>query len=226
MDYSDERRYGQRQLTNKLSIIVLTTFYQGSRLYLNLRGFIAGPTVPSFSPMELNHHVNQPSGDTLEKISRDQPHRRRQRPVFAFWDTGIEALKTSLPRRSVHECKRFDDVDNIVQHSTVKARVLSLNFEPGEFDDFVPEAISTSELELASRAAREEHVHERGYSEAQSAAGSSRTTLCAHVQVQYLTAPSTSLDCMGRSFNSGQSQRPRFSSASSDLVVFSNGSLT
>lgn len=226
MDYSDEHCYGQRQLTVKRSIIVLTTVYQGSRLYLNLRGFIAGATLPSFSPMELDHHVEQPSGDTSEKISCGQPHRRRQQAAFAFWDAGIEAFKNTLPRRSVLECKRFDDVDNIVQHSTVKAHIPSLSFEPGEFDDFMPETISSSELELASRAAREVHVHDGGYSEAQSASGSSRTTLCVHAHVQSLATSSTSLDCMGRSFNSVQSQRPRFSLASSDFDVFSNGSLT
>lgn len=207
---------------------------QGSRLYLNLKGFIVGLAMPSLSAMEC--HVNLPSGATMTMISRDELHLnwRNERSSFASWGSGEETMNNTFSRRGKEdesfirslECNKFEDTDKLEYHSSNKARIPSIVFEPVEFEGFVPEVISLSELESASMVARGDHIDDMDHSEAQSASDSSRsrTALRAPVQNRSLTVPPASPGYMGRSANSVQAQRPHFSSASSDLVIQSNGS--
>ncbi|KLO09255.1 hypothetical protein SCHPADRAFT_573565 [Schizopora paradoxa] len=189
--------------------ILATNAVMGSRLYLNLKGFIAGLAMPSLSAME--RYVDLPSGATMTMISRDRLHLNwhNERTSFASRDSGIETISDSLSRRGQEEgnftrildCSRFDDVEKVVYHHSEKARIPSLVFEPLEFDGSVPEVIFPSDLESAPRGAGVDHGTQSPWNEPSSA--------------RSLTEPSTSES----SIDSEHTRRPPFTFTSSDLVI-------
>ncbi len=104
-----------------------------------------------------------------------------------------------------------DDSDKLVYRRTDKVRIPSLKLEPAEFNGFVPEVISLSDLESASRVALARGIHIRDEGCATVAQASSRSTLLAPTH-----------DCPTRPerfSDSAQTHRPCFSSVSSDFFI-------
>ncbi|KLO07323.1 hypothetical protein SCHPADRAFT_1001762 [Schizopora paradoxa] len=204
--------------------IIATKVVMGSRLYLNLKGFICGVAMPSFSAME--RHIDLPSGATMTLISRNRLRLswHNQQTHFAFCGSGDGTTRNSIAGRERHDetftrilgCNRYEDDEKPAYHPAEKARIPSLIFEPTEFEGFTPEVISLAELESASKSPSADHVADEDYSEVKS---SSCVALHAPTQTHLLVASPTFPVHQKRSINSLQTQRPGFSSASSDFLI-------
>lgn len=203
--------------------LIATNAVMGSRLYLNLRGHIVRTAVPSLSAFECQ--VDLPSGSTMTMISRDhlQLNWQHQRKSYTSTVSGSETMCNPFSHHGGQDDAHSmfalehgafgdeEDGDKLVYHRTDKVSIPSLKLEPAEFDGFVPEVISLSELESASRVALARGIHIRDEGCATVAQASSRSTLL-----------SPTRDCPTRPerfSDSAQTHRPCFSSVSSDFFI-------